>query len=94
MPITSGQQPSPAEITRKGEEIYINELKDRLESSHNGEYVIIDIDSKEYFVNKDLVVALEEARKKFPGKLFFIVQIGTLQKSSINLKIDKHEWLF
>lgn len=72
---------SPGEITQRGEEIYINELKEKLEAGNNGEYVVIEVGSKEYFVNRDLVVALKEARERFPDKLFFIVQIGALQKS-------------
>lgn len=84
---------SPEEITKKGQEIYLSELKDQLEQKKLGEYAVIDVDSKEYFVNKDLVVALDEARKTYPNKLFFIVQIGTLSPS-MRTKKQQYAWLF
>lgn len=87
--------PSPSEITQKGGQIYLQELKGQLEKSHVGEYVVIEVESKQHFVNKDLALALNQARKKFPDRLFFIVQIGTLSQPAISLKkTDAHEWLF
>lgn len=85
---------NPEEITKKGEEIYFNELKDKLEKNHNGDYMVLEVESKEHFVDKDLVHALETARAKFPDKLFFIVQIGSLQKSTMNYKKENYGWLF
>ncbi|MGA2910500.1 MAG: hypothetical protein ABSE04_01725 [Candidatus Microgenomates bacterium] len=85
---------SPDELTRKGEEIYLNDLKDKLEQTNRGEYVVIEVDSGKYFIDKDVTVALEKAKTEYPQKLFFIVQIGTLQRNTLNYKQAKNEWLF
>lgn len=85
---------TPEEITKKGEEFYLNKLKETLEKKNLGDYVVINTETEEFFVNKDLTIALNKARAKFPDKLFFIVQIGSLQKSSLNFKKQTDEWLF
>lgn len=85
---------STEDITRLGEEFYLNQLKSKLENSNNGDYVVIDVQSKKYFIDRDLMIALNQARKKFPDRLFFIVQIGTLQASTMNYKKDNYGLLF
>ena len=85
---------TPEEITRIGQETYLNELKENLEQSHLGEYVVIEVKTKKYFINPDLVTAIQKAKKEFPDSLFFIVQIGKLQTPSIQQKKESYAWLF
>ena len=85
---------NPDEVTRTGQEIYLKELKDALEQSHLGEYVVIEVKTKKYFVNSDLVTAIQKAKKEFPDSLFFIVQIGKLRPPSIQQKKESYAWLF
>lgn len=84
---------SPEEIAKLGEAFYFRELKDKLEKEHMGEYVVIDVEKKEYVINKDKLAALEEARKKFGEKLFQIIQIGNIQKI-VNYKNSSYAWKF
>lgn len=92
---TASSQPlSPDEITKRGEEIYINELKDELEKNKLGNYVVIEVKTKKHFVNKDLVAALETAKKEFPQDLFFIVQIGKLRTTLLKNQYQQYDWLF
>lgn len=85
---------TPDELNRKGEQIYFDELKEKLEKSHSGDYVVIEVDSGDYFLDKDLMKVLQKARGKYKDKLFFIVQVGSLQKPTIGLKKEKNAWLF
>lgn len=85
---------SPDEITKLGEEIYINDLKDKLEKTRLGHYAVIEVKTKKHFVNQDLVAALETARKKFPKELFFIVQIGKLRETLFKDQSLRYDWLF
>lgn len=82
---------SPQYVTQLGKQIYLDELRQDLEKQHFGEYVVIEVESKKHFVNKDLTAALQEAEKEFPNKLFYIVRIGTLQKMQ---KLVAHDWVF
>ena len=60
------------EITKLGEEIYLKELKGNLEKEHMGEYVVIDVDTKHYFVDSDSLVALEKAKRNIQTKSSFL----------------------
>lgn len=84
---------SPEEIAKVGEAFYFQELKDKLEKEHMGEYVVIDVEKKEYIVNKDKLAALQEAENKFGAKLFSIIQIGNIQKTA-NYKNSIYAWKF
>ena len=84
---------SPEEIAKLGESFYFQELKDKLEKEHMGEYVVIDVVKREYAVSKDKLVAIEEAKKKFGAKLFCIIQVGSIQKI-INYKNSNYAWKF
>lgn len=82
---------SPEEIIKLGENFYFQELKDKLEKEHMGEYVVICVEKKEYVVDKDQLKAINEATKKFGDKLFFIARIGNIQKQMSNYK-KKYAW--
>ena len=88
------QSITPEELNRRGESIYFNQLKDKLEKRNNGDYVVIEVESGDHFVNKDLMIALNKAKAKHKDKLFFIVQIGSLQKPNLSFKKEKYAWLF
>lgn len=86
---TSSSGYSLEQIAKLGDQFYLEELKNKLEKVHYGKYVVIEVDNKRYFVDKDLEKAYKKAKKKFPHKLFHIIKIGTLQK------LSKHyEWIF
>lgn len=72
---------TPQEIIKKGEDIYFQN-QDRLEKENYGQYAVIDIKSKEIFVDTDKTTAVQQAKKKYPNNLFFIVQIGNLRTAS------------
>lgn len=58
------------EIARRGEEIYIAQLRDVLEQEHCGEMVIINVESGEY----EIGAALYGIRIGFP----FVEKLGRL----------------
>lgn len=62
----------------KGEKIYLI-LKDKLEKKYSkDDYVVINPDTKEYFVAETSVVAMKKARKKYPKGSLFLAQIGRM----------------
>jgi hypothetical protein len=88
------QNLTPEEITKKGEEIYFNELENELEKEHSGEYLVLEVESKEQFIKPNLLDALDEARKKHSNKVFYIVQIGTIHKQVSNYGKTNYAWIF
>ena len=59
----------------KGKGIYAK-IKDKLEPTHKGEFVAIEVDTGDYFVGKDPIEADRKAREKYPDAVFFLARIG------------------
>lgn len=91
--ISSQNNQSAEEITKVGEKYYFESLKDQVEKTNNGDFLVLEVESKKSFIDKDLMIALNDAKKEFPNKLFFIVQIGTLQRPTMNYKKENYGWL-
>ena len=71
---------SPEELTRKGEEIYFSRLQSELEPNDNGKYVVIEVNSGDYIVDRDVLGAVNQAQQKYPNTLFYIAAIGSVTK--------------
>lgn len=65
---------------KKGREIY-EKLLPTLEPHYLSQYIIINTDNAEYWVNADLTKALQQARAKFPDVKFYIAKIGAPEGS-------------
>ena len=63
------------EIARLGEEIYTR-IRGEIEEEHEGEVVLIEVESGDYFVAPTLKEAYEKARRAHPGKLFYARRVG------------------
>ena len=62
----------------KAEKIYYK-LKDKLEKKYSKDnYVVINPDTKDYFVGKTSVEAMKKARNKFHKGPLFMAQIGRI----------------
>ena len=73
--MTNNQPQSLEEITKLGEKFYTETLKAKLEKENMGQYVVIDVEQKQYRIDADRLVAVEKARKDFGDKLFYIIHI-------------------
>ena len=69
------------EIIRRGNEIY-EALKEGLEVSNTGKYIVIEVDSGKYFVGDTRDEATSKARTAFPDTIMFIRKIGQVEKAS------------
>ncbi len=64
------------EFSKKSDEFYIR-IKTELESKFKGKYVALDFESERYWIGDTPTEALTEAKKEFPNKLFYFLQIGS-----------------
>ncbi len=67
---------SSDEITTRGEQIYETQLKNQLEPEHIGQFLVIDIETGEYDIDKDDVTVSLRASRKKPDGARFIMQVG------------------
>lgn len=63
------------ELDRLGWARY-EEIRGDLEARHHGEYVMIEVDSGDYFVGRTPEEALRQAQAAHPGKAFYLIRIG------------------
>ena len=68
---------SAEQLASRGQKIYEDKLKIKLEAEHWGEYVAIYVKTGEFFVAPTLEEALEKARKKYPDEYFHFVRIDS-----------------
>ena len=91
--MTNKMNATPEELVTLGEQIYF-ENKDSLEKKHFGEFAVIEVESKEIITDRDKLKAIQQAQKKYPNRLFYIVQIGKLKSqftSEMN-EVRRYGW--
>ena len=92
--MSKNKQQSPDEILLLGEKIYFDK-KESLERKNYGDFAVIDVESREIFVDPDKLSAIQKAQKKYPDKLFYIVQIGNLKRVTPEIdEVRKYGWAF
>lgn len=67
---------SREEFVRRGEDYYDRFLRDELEPEHKGKFVALDIETGEYEMDADEMAAIDRARARMPGKVFYILRVG------------------
>ncbi len=63
------------ELDRLGWDRYAA-IQDELELQHHGDFVMIEVDSGEYFVGKTPQAALQLAEAAHPGQAFCLIRVG------------------
>ncbi|MGQ9631393.1 MAG: hypothetical protein ACUVXI_13940 [bacterium] len=63
-------------IAEKGQKIYEERLKGKLEPEHKGEIVTIEVGTGNYFLGDSVIEAVNRAKEKHPDKIFFIARVG------------------
>lgn len=70
--------PLPArEIARRGQEIYDEQIRSRVETDENrGKVIVINIETGDYEIDADHLAASGRARAHRPGAVLFATRIG------------------
>jgi hypothetical protein len=64
------------EIAQRGQAIYDQQIRAHVETTHRGKFLVLNIDTEEYEVDRDELAALQRARAKNPDGAFYILRIG------------------
>lgn len=64
------------EIVRRGRYIYETRLRTQLETAHPGEFLILNVQTGEYEVDRDDAAASRRARLRFPDAPLLTIRIG------------------
>ena len=64
------------EIARLGQQLYDTRLKALLEPDHNDEFVVINVENGDYFLDTSDLDALRAARTEYPAQVLFLARVG------------------
>lgn len=67
---------STDEIAERGQTVYEQEIRQKLEPDSRGKFLVVDIETGAYELDSDELVALKRARLKSPEGAFYILRIG------------------
>jgi hypothetical protein len=65
------------EIVRRGQALYDQQIRAKVEASHKGEFLVLDIDTGEYEIDSNEVAALKRAKAKNPSAGLYILRVGS-----------------
>lgn len=64
-------------IAARGEQIYQQQLREKVESEHRGKFMSIDIETGAYEINADEVASSMTLLEKHPETVLYCVRIGS-----------------
>jgi len=67
---------STEEVGKRGQEIYERVLRDQVEAQHRGEFLVIDILSGTYEIDKDDLIACDRLLTRQPNAILYGLRIG------------------
>lgn len=80
MPATSS-----IDLACRAKLFYEQNLQAKLEATNRDDFVAVDPDSGEYFIEKTLSDAIQSARRVLPGSLPYVIRIG--HKNTVELGV-------
>jgi hypothetical protein len=64
------------EIVQRGQTLYEQEIRPKVEAEHKGEYLIVNVETGDYVMDADDLVASKRAKAKYPNAPLFTVRVG------------------
>ena len=64
------------EIVRLGQELYEREIRARVEPEHDGQFLVLDIETGEYEIGATAIEAIRRAKAKRDDPPLYILRIG------------------
>jgi hypothetical protein len=72
-------------VTKEGAKIY-DKLAPTLIPHYPGQFIVINTDNSEYWIDVEMLKAVKEAKLKYPDQWFFIAKIGAEEGAIADFK--------
>jgi hypothetical protein len=69
--------PTTSATAERGARLYEQKLRGLLKPTHNGKYLVIDVDSGDYELDEDHLAASDRAAAKHPGAPLYATRVGS-----------------
>lgn len=77
---------STQEIAERGRALYENRIREKVEPEHNGQILVLDVETGEYEIDRDHLAAGKRALAKHPGAALYSIRVGHPALSRIGAK--------
>lgn len=67
---------TPKEVESRGEAIYEQQIRDKVETEDKGKFLVIDIETVEYEIDTDDLVATKRLLARRPNAILYGLRIG------------------
>lgn len=67
---------NPDEITTRGQRLFNEKINPTLGPKDGGKFVVINVDTGDFEIDKDDLAASKRAKSRFPGSPLFVVRVG------------------
>lgn len=65
-----------AEIVRRGQALYDQQIRAKVDASNKGKFLVLDIETGEYEIDESELHALKRAKAKNPDASLYMLRIG------------------
>jgi hypothetical protein len=65
------------EIARRGQALYEEQIRAQVEAHHEGEFLVLNIETGEYEMDANELAAWQRAQAKHPDAAFYILRVGS-----------------
>lgn len=79
------------EVARIAVEMYERDIKPAVEPDHNGEYLVLDIESGGYVIDRDQVAAMLRAAERYPDGIRHGFRVGYRTTGRIGSRLKERE---
>lgn len=66
----------PQDAGARAAALYEGGIRQKVETEHKGEYLVLNLDTGDYVMGKDRLEVSEEAERRFPNALRYLMRIG------------------
>ena len=67
---------TPDEIADKGQALYEQRLRDQVEGTHLGQYLLIDVETGDYEIGPEHLATAKKLRARYPQASLYGIKIG------------------
>ncbi len=79
---------TPEVIAMRGEELYQQKIRDEVETANKGKYLVVDIDTGDYAIADEDLVATDRLLSKRPNATVYGLRIGFPAAYRIGFKVS------
>jgi len=76
MPVIARETLTPEETVRRGFALYRERIRQQVEPQHNGKFVVLDVDTAEFEIDRDDWQAEERMLARNPDARLFLLTVG------------------